>query len=345
MSPPTPSSTTPAEVRDRLGRALRDLRISVTDRCNFRCRYCMPREVFGERFTFLPRSELLTFEEIHRLALLFHGLGVRKLRITGGEPLLRQDVDRLIGMLSGVPDVELALTTNASRLEEMAPRLAAAGLRRITVSLDSLDDAVFRKMNDVEFPVERVLAGIEAAAEAGLAPVKINAMIRRGVNDHTVLELVRYFKDSGCILRFIEFMDVGTTNGWRLDDVVSSAELVERIGAVFPIEPLAPNYRGEVARRWRFVDGGGEIGFISSVSQPFCGDCSRARLSAEGQLYTCLFASAGTDLRAPLRSGAADPALRALIESVWQRRVDRYSELRSRATPELERIEMSYIGG
>ncbi len=345
MSLPISPQSQPSRPHDRLGRPVRDLRISVTDRCNFRCRYCMPREVFGEEFKFLPRSELLTFEEIHRLAGLFCRLGVRKLRITGGEPLLRRDVDRLIAMLSRLPEVELALTTNASRLVELAPRLASAGLDRITVSLDSLDDDVFRQMNDVDFPVSRVLEGIEAAAAAGLAPVKINAIVRRGINDHTVLDLVRHFKGSGCVLRFIEYMDVGTTNGWRLDDVVPSAELVASITRAFPIEPLEPNYRGEVARRWRFRDGSGEIGFISSVSQPFCGTCSRARLSAEGRLYTCLFAASGTDLRQPLRSGSTDAELGELIGAVWRARTDRYSELRTRETEERQRIEMSYIGG
>ncbi len=345
MSLPISPQSQPSRPHDRLGRPVRDLRISVTDRCNFRCRYCMPREVFGEEFKFLPRSELLTFEEIHRLAGLFCRLGVRKLRITGGEPLLRRDVDRLIAMLSRLPEVELALTTNASRLVELAPRLASAGLDRITVSLDSLDDDVFRQMNDVDFPVSRVLEGIEAAAAAGLAPVKINAIVRRGINDHTVLDLVRHFKGSGCVLRFIEYMDVGTTNGWRLDDVVPSAELVASITRAFPIEPLEPNYRGEVARRWRFRDGSGEIGFISSVSQPFCGTCSRARLSAEGRLYTCLFAASGTDLRQPLRSGAGDAELQELIAGVWRARTDRYSELRTRESEARQRVEMSYIGG
>ncbi len=305
----------------------------------------MPREVFGETFRFLPRTELLTFEEIHRLAVIFHRLGVRKFRITGGEPLLRQDVDRLVGMLAGLQEAELALTTNASRLVEMAPKLAEAGLRRVTVSLDSLDDALFRQMNDVDFPVARVLEGIEAAARAGLAPVKINAIVRRGVNDHTVLDLVRHFKGTGHILRFIEFMDVGTTNGWRLDEVVPSKELIQQIGAELPIEPLEPNYPGEVARRWRFTDGGGEIGFISSVSQPFCGDCSRARLSADGRLYTCLFATIGTDLRAPLRSSTDDAELERQIAAIWRRRTDRYSEVRSRETRARRRVEMSYIGG
>ena len=305
----------------------------------------MPREVFGEEFKFLPRKELLSFEEIRRLAGIFHRLGVRKLRITGGEPLLRKDLDRLIAMLSDLPEVEIAMTTNASRLVESARDLAAAGLGRITVSLDSLDEAVFREMNDVDFPVARVLEGIDAAIAVGLAPVKINAMVRRGINDHTVLDLVGHFKGSGCILRFIEYMDVGTTNGWRLDDVVPSAELVESIHAAFPIEPIAPNYPGEVARRWRFADGDGEIGFISSVTQPFCGSCSRARLSAEGQLYTCLFAATGTDLRAPLRSGAGEREIERRIVDVWGARTDRYSEERSAATASLSRVEMSYIGG
>jgi cyclic pyranopterin phosphate synthase len=305
----------------------------------------MPREVFGEKFRFLPRAQLLTFEEIRRLAGVFHQLGVRKFRITGGEPLLRHDIDQLVGMLSTLPEVELALTTNAALLAELAPPLVSAGLRRVTVSLDSLDDEVFRCMNDVDFPVEKVLEGIDAARSAGLEPVKVNAMIRRGVNDHTALDMVRHFKGSGCILRFIEYMDVGTTNGWRLDEVVPSSELVDQVGRVFPIEPIAPNYPGEVARRWRFADGSGEIGFISSVSQPFCGSCSRARLSAEGQLYTCLFASGGTDLKAPLRAGATEDELLALLGGIWERRSDRYSEVRTAETAELARIEMSYIGG
>ena len=331
--------------KDLLDRPVRDLRISVTDRCNFRCRYCMPREVFGEGFEFLPRAQLLTYEEIFRLAQVFHRLGVRKFRVTGGEPLLRRDLPRLIAMLRRLPGVELALTTNASRLRETAGELAAAGLDRVTVSLDSLDDRVFREMNDVEFPVSEVLAGIEAAADAGLAPVKINALVRRGVNDHTVMDMVSHFRGTDCVLRFIEYMDVGTSNGWKLDEVVPSRELVELIDRRYPLEPVEPNYRGEVARRWRFRDGRGEIGFISSVSQPFCGACSRARLSAEGLLFTCLFASSGTDLRSIVRSGADDDALLERISEVWRARADRYSELRTNASPLGDKVEMSYIGG
>ena len=336
-----------AEPRDRLGRALRDLRISVTDRCNFRCGYCMPREVFGAGFEFLRRDEILSFEEIARLAGIFAALGVRKLRLTGGEPLLRHDLPVLVRMLSGIPDVDIALTTNGSLLAEQAHALAGAGLKRITVSLDSLDDAVFRSMNDVDFPVARVLAGIEAAAAAGLHPIKINSVVRRGLNDHTVVDLARHFRDGGHIVRFIEYMDVGHSNGWRLDDVVPGEEIVRMIAAEMPLEPIASNYPGEVAQRWRYADGGsgGEIGVITSVTQPFCGDCTRARLSAEGKLYTCLFATTGTDLRALLRDGASDAEISTAIREVWLGRDDRYSELRSSATAALPKIEMSYIGG
>ena len=331
---------------DRFGRPLRDLRISVTDRCNFRCRYCMPREVFGSDFAFLPRDEILTFEEIARLARVFAGLGVRKIHLTGGEPTLRAELPTLVALLKeAAPTIELALTTNGSLLSSLAEPLAAAGLDRTTVSLDTLDDAVFRDMNDVDFPVARVLEGIDAAAEARLTPVKINAVIKRGVNDHTAVDLARHFKGSGHVLRFIEYMDVGTTNGWRLDDVVPARELIERIDAELPLEPLEAGYRGEVAKRWRYRDGEGEIGFITSVSAPFCGDCTRARISADGSLYTCLFAIAGTDLRGPLRAGADDAALAELLRGVWSVRDDRYSELRSEATEDLERVEMSYIGG
>jgi GTP 3',8-cyclase len=332
---------------DRLGRPLRDLRISVTDRCNFRCRYCMPREVFGLGHEFLPRAEILDYEEIARLARVFAAHGVRKLRLTGGEPLVRRDLPDLVRMLAAVDGVEVALTTNGSLLAERAATLAAAGLDRVTVSLDSLDDRVFQAMNDVHFPVARVLAGIEAAAAAGLAPIKVNAVVHRGVNDHTLVDLARHFKGTGHVLRFIEYMDVGSTNGWRLGDVVPGAEVVARIAAEMPLVPIEPAYRGEVARRWRYADGGGEIGVITSVTQPFCGDCSRGRLSAEGKFYTCLFAAAGTDLRGPLRAGASDEELAALIAGVWRVREDRYSELRTAATPELapKRVEMSYIGG
>jgi GTP 3',8-cyclase len=329
---------------DTLGRPLRDLRISVTDRCNFRCVYCMPKEVYGRDFRFLERAELLTFEEIARVARIFAGLGVRKIRLTGGEPLLRREVERLVAMLA-IPGLDLTLTTNGSLLAQKAAALREAGLERVTVSLDSLDDEVFRSMNDVDFPVERVLGGIEAAATAGLSPVKVNVVLKRGVNEDGLLDLVRYFRGSGHVLRFIEYMDVGHTNGWRLDEVVSADEILARIGAEFPLEPVPPEYPGEVATRYRFRDGAGEIGVIASVTRPFCGDCTRARLSADGRLYTCLFAVSGHDLRAPLRSGASDEELMERIEAVWTARTDRYSELRSAATPGSPKVEMSYIGG
>jgi cyclic pyranopterin phosphate synthase len=332
-------------ISDTLSRPLRDLRVSVTDRCNFRCTYCMPKEVFGKDFQFLERDALLTFGEIHRLVRLFHEQGVNKVRITGGEPLVRRKLERLIEMLSFHDTLDLTLTTNGSLLALKAQALKDAGLKRITVSLDSLDDAVFRAMNDADFPVAQVLEGIEAADRVGFAPIKINAVIQRGVNDHTALAMARRFKGTGHILRFIEFMDVGATNGWRMDHVVPSAELAARIDRELPIEPLEPNYRGEVAERWRYRDGTGEIGFISSVTQAFCRDCTRARLSAEGKLYTCLFATRGTDLRAPLRANASDAELAALIGRVWRARDDRYSEQRGAATAPLPRIEMSYIGG
>ena len=331
---------------DRFGRPLRDLRISVTDRCNFRCRYCMPREVFGADFEFLPRDEILSFEEIARIAGIAAQLGVRKIRLTGGEPTLRADLPTLVRMLrEAAPDVELAMTTNGSRLTTLAGPLAEAGLDRVAVSLDTLDDATFRAMNDADFPVALVIEGIEAAAAAGLAPIKINAVVKRGVNDDGVVDLARHFKGTGAVMRFIEYMDVGVTNGWRLDDVVPARELIERIDAELPIEPVEPSYRGEVAKRWRYRDGEGEVGFITSVSTPFCGDCTRARISADGSLYTCLFAIAGTDLRGPLREGADDAALAALLTGVWSAREDRYSEIRSEGTEDLPRIEMSYIGG
>jgi len=344
--PTKQNGSRPAEgLLDTFGRPLRDLRISVTDRCNFRCRYCMPREVFGPDYAFLPRENVLRFEEIARVARIFARRGVRKIRLTGGEPLIRKGLPELVRMLAEIPGVEIAATTNASLLVEQAQHLADAGLRRVTVSLDSLDDAVFRAMNDVDFPVARVLKGIEAAERAGLTPIKINAVVRRGVNDHTVVDLARHFKDSGHAVRFIEYMDVGTTNGWKLDDVVGGSEVVRMISAEMPLEPVEPGYRGEVARRWRYADGGGEIGVITSVTQPFCGDCTRARLSAEGSIFTCLFAAKGTDLRPLLRGGADDAAIEAVIDDVWRRRDDRYSELRSRGTEGLPRIEMSYIGG
>ena len=334
----------PVGAVDTFGRPLRDLRISVTDRCNFRCVYCMPREVFGREYRFLDRKELLTFEEIERVARVFVAGGVRKLRLTGGEPLLRRDIEVLVERLAALPADDLALTTNGSALAAKANPLADAGLRRVTVSLDSLDDARFREMNDADFPVARVLGGIEAAQAAGLA-VKVNCVVRRGLNEGDVVEMARFFHGTGVTVRFIEYMDVGTTNGWRMEDVVPAAEIVAAIGAELPLEPVDAAYRGEVARRWRYRDGGGEIGVIASVTQPFCGDCTRARLSAEGRLYTCLFASRGHDLRAVLRSGASDEELSEAIDGVWSRRADRYSELRSRRTRERARVEMSYIGG
>ena len=326
---------------DSFGRVHRDLRISVTDRCNFRCVYCMPEE--GMDWT--PREDILTFEEIERVARIFVELGVRKLRITGGEPLLRRDLEVLIAQLATLgDDLDITLTTNAALLERKAQALAEAGLTRVTVSLDSLDDEVFRAMNDVDFPVARVLAGIDAAAQAGL-PVKVNVVVKRGLNDASVLDIVRRFRGTGHTVRFIEFMDVGATNGWRMDDVVPAAEIVSTIGAEFPLEPVEAAYRGEVAERYRFLDGAGEIGVIASVTQPFCGDCTRARLSADGKLYTCLFAIRGHDLRALLRSEAADRELEDAIRAVWTRRTDRYSEIRTEGTTALRKVEMSYIGG
>ena len=341
------SDRSPAEsaVADTRGRPLRDLRISVTDRCNFRCRYCMPRELFGPGFEFLPNSEILSFEEITRLARLFVAEGVRKIRLTGGEPLLRRELPTLVAMIAAIPNVDLTLTTNGSLLEQQAVALAAAGLRRVTVSLDALDDGVFQAMNDANFPVAKVLAGIDAAAAAGLRPVKVNAVVRRGMNDAAILQMARYFKGTGHVLRFIEYMDVGHTNGWCLDEVVPATEIVERIDAELPLDPLEPSYRGEVAARYRYRDGTGEIGVIASVTQPFCGDCTRARLSADGKLYTCLFASVGQDLRQLLRDGAADAVLSRLIHRTWNAREDRYSEIRSSQTANPSRIEMSYIGG
>ena len=332
------------QVLDTLQRPLRDLRISVTDRCNFRCVYCMPKEVFGRDYRFLPRRDLLTFEEIERVASVFVGLGVNKLRITGGEPLLRRDLEVLIAQLAVLGDLDLTLTTNGALLAQKAQALAEAGLSRVTVSLDSLDDEVFRAMNDVDFPVARVLGGIDAAAAAGL-PVKVNVVVKRGLNESSVLDIARRFRGTGHPVRFIEFMDVGATNGWRLDDVVPAAEIVRTIGAEFPLEPVEPAYRGEVAERYRYLDGAGEIGVIASVTQPFCGDCTRARISADGKLYTCLFAVQGHDLRAIVRSGAADDEIEEKIRAVWQRRTDRYSELRTNDTSALRKVEMSYIGG
>jgi len=330
---------------DTLGRPLHDLRISVTDRCNFRCVYCMPREIFGKDYQFLPRAEILTFEEIERLVRIFVSLGVQKIRLTGGEPLVRRDLERLVEKLARIGDLDLTLTTNGSLLAQKARSLADAGLRRVTVSLDSLDDATFRAMNDADFPVAKVLAGIDAARAAGLAPIKINMVTKRGVNESSIVPMARYFKGTGMTLRFIEFMDVGSTNGWRLDDVVPAREIVAMIDREMPLEPVQAGYRGEVAARYRYKDGGGEVGVISSVTQPFCADCTRARLSADGSLYTCLFATQGHDLRALVRSGASDDEITHAIAAVWTERIDRYSDLRSEATAGIHKIEMSFIGG
>jgi cyclic pyranopterin phosphate synthase len=338
-------------VVDRLGRPLRDLRLSVTDRCNFRCPYCMPAEVFGERYRFLPRPEILSFEELVRLTRLFVELGARKIRLTGGEPLLRSELPALVARLAAIPGaLDLALTTNGVLLDGLADDLARAGLRRVTVSLDSHDDVVFRRMSGGRsVGPERVWAGIEAAERAGLAPVKVNCVVQRGVNDAGIVELARRFQGTGRVLRFIEFMDVGTRNGWNLEQVVTAREIVERIDAELPLEPLEPAYRGEVARRWRYRDGSGEIGVIASVSQPFCGDCTRARLSAEGRLVTCLFAAGGVDLKGPLRAGASDAELLARIAGTWTRRADRYSELRTAETRPRDdaatKLEMYQLGG
>ena len=334
---------------DRLGRPLETLRVSITDRCNFRCVYCMPKEVFGREYAFLERRELLTFEELTRVVGIFAGLGVRTVRVTGGEPLVRRNVEHLVEQLAAIETstgdkLELALTTNGSLLAQKAQALAAAGLGRVTVSLDSLDDASFRAMNDVDFPVQRVLEGIDAAAEAGL-PVKVNAVVKRGENDGGILGLAEHFRGSGHVLRFIEYMDVGSTNGWRLDDVVSAEEIVERISKQWPLEPVAAERPDATARRWRYLDGAGEIGVVASVTQPFCGGCSRARLSAEGRLYTCLFAARGHDLRAPLRLGASDEEITERLHTTWTGRTDRYSELRTADTASKPKVEMSYIGG
>ncbi|MGE5467236.1 MAG: GTP 3',8-cyclase MoaA [Ignavibacteria bacterium] len=330
---------------DLRGRRLRDLRISITDRCNFRCTYCMPKEVFGNDYAFLRRDQLLTFEEITRLAGIFARLGVEKIRLTGGEPLLRRDTEQLVAQLAAIPGLEVTLTTNGSVLPQRAGSLKAAGLKRITVSLDAIDNEIFARMNDVGFPVARVLEGIAAAQAAGLAPVKINMVVQRGVNDAQIIPMAEHFRGSGHILRFIEYMDVGVSNGWKLDDVVPSAEVIRRIDAAFPVEPVAPAYPGEVAERWRYRDGAGEIGVISSVTHAFCGDCTRVRLSTEGQLYTCLFAQHGHDLRALLRAGRSDEDIAAAVADIWHGRSDRYSEIRSAETAGLRKIEMSYIGG
>ena len=341
---------------DRFARPLHDLRISVTDRCNFRCPYCMPAEIFGERYRFLPKGQLLTFEEIARLARIFVDLGVRKIRLTGGEPLIRANVIELVGMLASIDGVkDFTLTTNGYLLKRYAKDLKRAGLERVTVSLDSLDDQIFRTMNGRNFGTQPVLDGIAAAEAADLRPIKINCVVQRGVNDHTLVDLARRFKGTGHIVRFIEFMDVGTLNGWDLAQVVPAREVVDRIDAEFPLEPLEPNYRGEVANRYRYRDGSGEIGVIASVTQPFCGNCTRARLSTDGKLVTCLFASGGKDLRDPMRNGASDDELRDLIAQRWHNRVDRYSEERTNETKDdpdraaklraRPRIEMYQIGG
>ena len=334
------------ELLDRRRRRVRDLRISVTDRCNFRCVYCMPKAVFDHDYAFLQRRELLTFEEIFRVARIFVDEGVEKIRITGGEPLLRKHIENLIEKLARLP-VELTLTTNGSLLAKKARALRDAGLHRVTVSLDGIDDAVFKRMNDVDYAVGDVLDGIAAADAAGLAPIKVNCVVKRGSNDDQILPLARHFRNSGHILRFIEFMDVGASNGWRMDEVLPSAEVIARIQGEFPVEAIDANYPGEVAERWRYLDGGGEIGVISSVTQAFCSSCTRIRLSTEGQLYTCLFAQGGHDLRALLRRGAGDERLRRAIAAVWRGRDDRYSEIRTAATslPGSGKIEMSYIGG
>jgi GTP 3',8-cyclase len=329
---------------DARGREMRDLRISVTDRCNFRCVYCMPREVFDSSYRFLPHEAILSFEEIARLARVFAGLGVRKIRLTGGEPLVRRHLHRLVGMLAALA-VEVTLTTNGSLLAKQAKELKRAGLDRVTVSLDSLDDATFRAMNDADFPVAKVIEGIDAAADAGLGPLKINMVVKRGVNDREIVPMAARWRESGHIVRFIEYMDVGSTNGWRMDDVVPSGEVVKKISERWRLEPVGPNYPGEVAERWRYADGAGEIGVISSVTQAFCSSCTRMRLSTEGALYTCLFAQSGHDLKRLLRGGASDDVLRDEIAAVWQRRADRYSEIRTAETAKNKKVEMSYIGG
>jgi cyclic pyranopterin phosphate synthase len=342
-----PLETRKKTIRDKFGRPLHDLRISVTDRCNFRCTYCMPAEIFGDSYKFLPKAQILTFEEITRLTRILVKLGIVKVRLTGGEPLVREQVETLVAQLAQIPGIEdLTMTTNGYLLPQKAQVLKDAGLQRVTVSLDSLDDAVFRRMNGNRSGVQRVLDGIEAAEQVGLSPIKINAVVQRGVNDHTVVDLARLCKDRGWIVRFIEYMDVGNLNGWRMDDVVPADEIVAMIDAAMPLEPVESNYKGEVAERYRYRDGAGEIGVISSVTKPFCGSCTRMRLSPEGSIYTCLFATKGTDLRDPMRAGATDEELERLILGVWGRRVDRYSEERFDQTEPRERkVEMYHIGG
>ena len=344
--PPLEREPAAGTVADTLGRGIRDLRISVTDRCNFRCSYCMPKSVFDADYEFLPHAELLTFEEIVRVAKAFHGHGIAKIRLTGGEPLLRRGIEDLVAMLhEAMPAVDLTLTTNGSALKAKARALRAAGLARVTVSLDSIDEATFRAMNDADFPVAKVLEAIDCAAAEGLAPVKVNMVVRRGTNDHQVVDMARRFRGTGHIVRFIEFMDVGATNGWLMDDVVPSAEVVRRVNEAFPCEPVNPNHFGEVAKRWRYKDGAGEFGIISSVTQAFCSSCNRARLSTDGSVYTCLFAPEGYDLKALLRGGASDAELARAIAAVWQVRADRYSEIRTAETARARKVEMSFIGG
>jgi cyclic pyranopterin phosphate synthase len=340
-----PLRSDPSFDPDTLGRPLRDLRISVTDRCNFRCVYCMPKEIFGRDFEFLGREQLLSFEEIERLARLFHGHGTRKIRLTGGEPLVRREVELLVGKLAQLPGLDLTMTTNGMLLPQKAQALKQAGLSRLTVSLDSLDEHTFQAMNDVGATVASVLDGIGAAEQAGFSPLKINMVVKRGVNLESVLPMAHYFRERGHVLRFIEFMDVGHTNGWELAQVVPAREIVALIDAELPLEPVEASYRGEVANRYRYRDGSGEIGLIASVTQPFCGDCTRIRLSADGKLYTCLFAVNGHDLRQLLRSGASDEQILDQIGAIWRRRDDRYSEIRSSETVDLPKVEMSYIGG
>jgi len=330
---------------DTLNRPLRDLRISVTDRCNFRCVYCMPKEIFGPDYAYLHRDQVLTFEEITRLARLFVSHGVGKIRLTGGEPLVRKDLHLLVEMLSQIPDIDLTLTTNGALLARQAQALKDAGLKRVTVSLDSLDNEIFKTMNDVDFSVEKVLEGMDAAAAVGLLPIKVNMVVKRGLNESSILPMARHFREKGYILRFIEYMDVGHSNGWRMDDVVPAAEIVKIISTEVPLEPLDPNYKGEVAERWRYKDGSGEIGVVASVTQAFCSTCNRARLSAEGKLYTCLFAVNGHDFRDLMRSGADDEEISQRIARIWHTRGDRYSELRSENTITLPKVEMSHIGG
>lgn len=336
-------------ITDTLNRPLRDLRISVTDRCNFRCTYCMPAEIYGEGYKFLPRADLLTFEEITRIARMLVRLGVTKLRLTGGEPLVRQEIEQLVGMLAQIDGVDdIAMTTNAYFLPQKAQALKDAGLRRVTVSLDTLDDDIFQQMNGRRASVRRVLDGIDAAEKAGLTPIKINAVVQRGVNDHTIADLARYARERGWIVRFIEYMDVGNLNGWRMDHVVPADEIIARVAAEIPLIPIESNYHGEVAQRYGFEDGSGEIGVITSVTRPFCGACTRLRLSPEGSLYTCLFGTHGTNLRDALRAGATDDDLEGIVRGVWGKRADRYSEIRTKLTEQERRerkVEMYHIGG